>query len=116
MGLTVEDIDFAKRRLDSFDIILDVGRMDESLWATCQALGINCPPVLRHPNADSVHCVTPEDVRKLAGDALYGKWMKRNQPEIQVYEYAQRLAADLIKQHPMPKREQRRRERASIDS
>jgi hypothetical protein len=87
------DIEFAKRRLESFDIVLDIATYEDSVGAMCKALGFSeC--VLPHRNSHSAF--SEDDVLETVGPELFAKWKERNAPELEVYRHAQKLAADFV--------------------
>jgi len=87
------DIEFAKRRLESFDIILDIATFTESVGAMCKALGFaEC--VLPHKSSHGAF--SEDDVLETVGPDLFAKWKERNAPELEVYRHAQKLAADFV--------------------
>jgi hypothetical protein len=107
------DIEFAKRRLESFDIVLDVATYAESVGAMCKALGFSkC--VLGHINAEhGKTAVTEDDVLELVGPDIFARWKERNAPELEVYEHAQKLAADFVSRYQgEPARQSKEQERA----
>jgi len=95
------DVELAKQRLESFDIILDVMTLDESVGAMCQALGFrNCAlPTL---GIDRDTAKTEEDVLERVGQERFNEWKVRNGPEIEVYQYGQKLAAAFVDRYPGP--------------
>jgi hypothetical protein len=89
------DIEFAKRRLESFDIVLDVATYKESAGAMCKALGFSeC--VLPHMNSHHHAAFSEDDILEKVGPELFAKWKQRNAPELEVYQHAQKLAADFV--------------------
>jgi len=100
------DIEFAKRRLESFDIVMDVAALKESAGAMCRALGfsactlpqINKGSGLLSPGQQSA--ASEEDVLEKVGPDLFAKWKERNAPELEVYRYAQKLSADFVARYP----------------
>lgn len=94
---TREDVEFAKRRLDSFDIVLDMATFDRSVGAMCQALGLtDCR--LRQNEWKGI--ATQQEVLERVGPETYKRWVERNAPELEVYEYGKQLASNFIAQHP----------------
>jgi len=98
--LTAQDVEFAKRRIASFDIILDVATLEDSVASMCVALGFQkCD--LHKASGHGVK--TSQEVLEEVGPAVYSKWRERNAPEIELYEYAQKLAADFVRKYPSPR-------------
>jgi len=94
------DIEFAKRRLESFDIVMDIAAYDESAGAMCKALGFSeC--VMPHVNQAHLNsAVSEQDVLDKVGPDVFAKWKERNAPELEVYRHAQKLAADFVARYP----------------
>jgi len=94
------DIEFAKRRLESFDIVLDIATYSESVGAMCKALGFSeC--VLKHVYSGFPKSPFSEDeVLEKVGQDVFAKWKNLNAPELEVYQHAQKLAANFVARYP----------------
>lgn len=84
-NLTWDDVDFAKRRLRSFDVIIDMNRFADTALPLCGDLGWRECHVIQKHHAD------PKDVYPAA---IYEQLSKKNEFEIAFYEYAQQLAIE----------------------
>lgn len=88
--VTMEDVEFAKRRLRSFDLIIDVGDYHNQATQLCEKLGwSNC----------EVEARDHQDPRDIMPAAIYEELSRKNQPEIAFYEYARQLAAARLQQN-----------------
>jgi len=116
------DIEFAKRRLESFDIVLDTATYNESAGAMCKALGFSeSECVMTHVNqAHPDSAVSEHDVLDKVGPDVFAKWKERNAPELEVYRHAQKLAADFVARYPgarvLDSQEQKRVQEKADDS
>lgn len=99
-ALTPDDVKLAKSRLQAFDIILDVETMYESMGGMCKALGFkSCP----RPWVGSNHGATSlEEVKAKVGPAVFNKWMEINAPELEVYQFAQKISREFLGNYRMP--------------
>lgn len=97
-ALTPQDVELAKRRLDSFDAVLDVSSMADSVNALCKAAEFK---VCTHPWVSGKHHVlSREEILELVGPRVYETWMRRNAPELEMYAHAQQLAQNFINEYP----------------
>lgn len=83
--VTMEDVEFAKRRLRSFDVIIDMNDYSKSAMQLCENLGWSKCAVEQKNHKD------PRDIMPAA---IYEELSRKNQPEIAFYEYARQLAAE----------------------
>lgn len=91
--ITQADVELAKARLSAFDIVLDVENMRSAIPAMCDMLGWtkNCNSEWgHHQDADQTHAAKLVAFQQEHPD-LYQKWLKRNAPEMEVYEHAKHL-------------------------
>lgn len=95
-----EDIERAKRRLESFDVVLDMATLGDSVGAMCKALGFSDCKLQHLRNGGSTAAHSEEDVLEKVGPSTFAKWKERNAPEIEVYEHAKKLAADFVARNP----------------
>jgi len=93
--LSREDIERAKRRLESFDIVLDVATFGDSVGAMCRAIGFSDCELNK-----AAYVRTEEDVLEGVGPSVFAKWKERNAPEIELYLHAKKLAADFVARNP----------------
>ncbi|CAK0840156.1 unnamed protein product, partial [Prorocentrum cordatum] len=87
-NLSWEDVEFAKRRLASFDLIIDQGNYATSMKLLCAELGFSycgvAQKVHRHPSE-----YLPEDI--------YNQLRYRYRFELAMYEYGRKLSMDMIR-------------------
>mmetsp|Transcript_102273 Transcript_102273/g.270155 ORF Transcript_102273/g.270155 Transcript_102273/m.270155 type:complete len:212 (+) Transcript_102273:564-1199(+) len=87
-NLSWEDVEFAKRRLASFDLIIDQGNYATSMKLLCAELGLSYCGV-----AQKVHRYPSEYLP----DDIFKKLRHRNRFELAMYEYGQELSRDMIR-------------------
>lgn len=87
--VTPADVEFAKRRLRSFDLIIDVDDYHNQALQLCQKLGWSTCEVEAREHHD------PKDIMPAE---IYAKLSQKNQPEVAFYEYAKQLAAERLQE------------------
>jgi len=98
--LSREDIERAKRRVESFDVVLDTATFGDSVGAMCKAVGFSeCTLQTLNHLLTKNSARTEEDVLERVGPSVFAKWKELNAPEIEVYQYAKKLAADFVARH-----------------
>lgn len=98
--LTQDDVEFAKRRLEGFDIVMDVGNMASSFALLCAKLGWEkCPEgstaskgPTNYVKKSSTHAA--ED---LINPEVYRKLKDRNRFETEVYQHAVKLSQEQLR-------------------
>jgi len=84
--ITQADVELAKARLSAFHIVIDSDNMGNSLPAMCDMLGWTC-------SMDALNLIDQGHAAKLVAfqqdhPNIYKKWIKRNAPEMELYEHA----------------------------
>lgn len=90
--LNSTDLEFAQRRLSSFDVIIDLNDYTNSAKQLCAELGWkNC--AVKQKNHRDPKEIMPADI--------YSQLQEKNKFEIAFYDYARRLAAARLHESPM---------------
>jgi len=88
VSITQDHIEAAKARAASFDIIADMTKFSEGMETICQSFYWTCENA--NPDLDIQH-ENKMDKIKRDHPEIYQRWLKRNAPEIEFYEFARAL-------------------------
>jgi len=108
--ITRADVELAKARLSAFDIVVDAENMGNTIPALCGMLGWTekCTGgALDAAETDQIHAAKLVAFQQDHPD-LYHKWVKRNAPEMELYEHAKSLSiasgsSSIMESMPMSK-------------
>jgi len=105
--ITRADVELAKARLSAFDIVVDAENMGNTIPVICDMLGWTNWCESGGGLADQKHAAKLVAFQQDHPD-LYHKWVKRNAPEMEVYEHAKSLgigsgSSRMMESMPMPK-------------
>jgi len=105
--ITRADVELAKARLSAFDIVVDADNMGNTIPAMCEMLGWTEKCESGGGFEDQKHAAKLVAFQQDHPD-LYQKWVKRNAPEMELYEHAKSMSiaskpSRMMESMPMPK-------------
>jgi hypothetical protein len=98
--LTQDDVEFAKRRLECFDIVMDVGNFANSIALLCAKLGWDkCPEgsTASKGHTNYVKKSPTHTAEDLMNPDVYRKLKERNRFETELYQHAVKLSQEQLR-------------------